>query len=67
MASSDELPEGAVPPTVESDLDAVDACMFSGDGFHSRDGLARLRWFLARWSKEADAIAWMLDERDKQA
>lgn len=60
---ADEVPsDSAVRPMVAHDVDSMDACVFTGDGFHTPEGLAYLRWYLARWSKEADAIEQMLKE-----
>ena len=51
--------EDVEPPALtgyaEKQLDAVDASVFSGDCYLSAAGRARLRWYMARWSKMMDA------------
>jgi len=41
---------------MEAQLDSLDAAFFSGDAFHSNEGLARIEYFLERWKKEAASI-----------
>ena len=51
--------EHVEPPALtghaERQLDAVDASVFSGDCYLSSAGRARLRWYMARWSRQMDA------------
>lgn len=66
MLSAQDIPEIALTPLpnvhCERELDALDASFFSGDGFHSEHGIARARFFIARWSRELDAIEQMLKD-----
>ena len=38
----------------EKACDQIDAGIFSGDTFHSREAIARLREFLTRWGRGLD-------------
>lgn len=46
----------------EDALQNLDAAMFSGDGFEHVDDAARLRYFMARWTRELDRRALRLDD-----
>lgn len=37
-------------------LDSVDAMVFSGDSLHNREALEEFKYYLRRWTKEADSI-----------
>lgn len=43
-------------PSTERALDEIDAAVFSGDCFHSKAAVERLRFFLGRWDRAATAI-----------
>jgi hypothetical protein len=47
-------------------LDTLDAAIFSGDKFHNREDLTKLREHLDRWNDEADDISNLLDEEEIQ-
>lgn len=56
--------EGALKAKVHTGtylaMDRLDAAFFSGDSFHSEEGLRFVEAYLARWQREANAIREML-------
>jgi len=42
--------------------DELDASVFSGDGFHNKEALERLKHYVGRWSRESEKIEEMLIE-----
>ena len=38
-------------PAIEDAFDEIDAAIFSGDAFHSKDNIKRFEHFMDRWSK----------------
>lgn len=44
-------------------LDTIDAAVFSGDTFHDAETLEHFRYLLVRWTKEADLITKLNEDR----
>lgn len=64
--------ETLLEPWAEVAIDQIDAGMFSGDTFHSRGAIKRMRYMIARWErglKEAErTVKFMerLEARDRR-
>jgi len=47
---------------IEESCDNIDAAFFSGDTFHNLASLNDIKYYLARWNKEAKVIEDILEE-----
>lgn len=52
---------------LEDSLDTVDVEIVSGDGFHNKEDLHMLDFYLGRWNREYLVIQKMLAERELES
>jgi len=54
-------------PSVSNAIGEIDAAFFSGDGFHDKEKLDEIQYYLARWMRESVDVRKMLNEIEEES
>ena len=56
----------AMQEWAEDACDTIDAGFFSGDSFHDREAIARMKYYMDRWTRVIEDIEESLNEQEKE-